>query len=72
MLSSGLLASEETQANVSTKLEAAIEDLRLKYERIAAEKEAAAAAAAAAAAVDGGHGGHSIQVTLADDAALAL
>ena len=52
MLSSGLLASEETQANVSTKLEAAIEDLRLKYERIAAEKEAAAAAAAAAAAVD--------------------
>jgi hypothetical protein len=48
MLSSGLLASEETQANVATKLEQAIEDLRVKYERIAAEKAAAEAAAAQA------------------------
>ena len=50
MLSKGMLASEEVQANVGTKLEQAIEDLRVKYAKIEAEKAAAEAAAAAVAA----------------------
>ena len=52
MLSKGMLASEEVQANVGTKLEQAIEDLRVKYAKIEAEKAAADAAAAAAAAAE--------------------
>ena len=50
MLSKGHLAAEETQANVATALEGAIEDLRRKYAAIDAQKAAEAAKAAAEAA----------------------